>query len=142
MDQELIEIFVDEVGELKGELNPIYENLRSNSQQPVLYKDFSQIIDRIYGTATTMGFSEIGAYLGAVRNISRKAASSNIPRGMQEVSKILRNCMDNFDVMQQSLGSPESTKEFSSKLTLEIKKVDKIDNEIFSFSKEAKSILT
>jgi hypothetical protein len=88
MDQELVEIFTEEIGELKGELTPIVESLKLNNQQPELFKNFSQIVDRIYGTATTMGFAEIGEYLGAVRNLARKASTSNIPRGMQAVFKI------------------------------------------------------
>jgi chemotaxis protein histidine kinase CheA len=141
MDQELINIFNDEIGELKTELVPILEELKSNNQQQELFKNFAQIIDRIYGTATTMGFDEIGAYLGLVRNLSRKASSSNIPRGMTEVFKIAKNCSDNFPLMQKSLRSSEAAKELSKILTFETKKMNNIEKEIFSFSKEAKSSL-
>ncbi|WP_127716772.1 hypothetical protein [Halobacteriovorax sp. HLS] len=142
MDRELIEIFNDEIGELKMEISPILESLKTNSQQQDLFKNFAQIIDRIYGTATTMGFDEIGAYLGNVRNLSRKASSSNIPRGMLEVFKIAKTCTENFELMQNSLISSDAAKELSAKLQFETKKINKIDTEIFSFSKEAKTILT
>ncbi len=142
MDQELVEIFNEEIGQLKEELTPILEDLKKNSQQQDLFKNFSQIIDRIYGTATTLGFIEIGDYLGNVRNLSRKASSSNIPRGMLEVFKIAKTCMENFELMQDSLISPDAAKELSAKLQFETKKINKIENEIFSFSKDAKTILT
>jgi chemotaxis protein histidine kinase CheA len=137
MDQELIEIFTDEIGELKKKLNPILESLKKNNQQPELFKDFSQVIDRIYGTATTMGFTEIGSYLGSVRNLSRKASTSNIPIGMQATFKISRTCMDNFDTIQESLSNTLAAKELTEIVKLENKKMQKIENEIFSFSKDA-----
>ena len=142
MDQELVEIFIEEMGQLKTELSPILEKLKVDNQQPELFSNFAQIVDRIFGTATTMGFTEIGEYLGAVKNISRKTVTANIPRGMQEVFKILRTCMEYFEIMQDSLISPDAAKELSLKLKLEIKKIAKIDKEIFSFSKDATTIIT
>jgi chemotaxis protein histidine kinase CheA len=139
MDQELVEIFTDEIGELKNELNPILESLKENNQQPKLFKDFSQVIDRIYGTATTMGFTEIGEYLGSVRNLNRKASSSNIPIGMQATFKISRTCMDHFDTIKESLTNTHAAKELTEIVKLENKKMEKIENEIFSFSKDASS---
>ncbi len=142
MDDELVEMFIEEVGQLKGELTPIFESLKTNNQQPELFTNFAQIIDRIYGTATTMGFDEIGEYLGAIRNLARKTASSNVPRGMQEVFKMLKTCMEHFDTMQSSLTNPTELTALITKMKLEMKKADKIEKEIFAFSKKAKTILT
>lgn len=142
MDQELVDIFIEEVGQLKNELIPILEELKKNNQQPDLFNSFAQIVDRIYGTATTMGFTSIGEYLGAVRNISRKAVTAKSPRGLQEVFKILRTCNEYFELMQESLSCDVAAKELSLKLKLEIKKMEKMEKEIFSFSRDAKTMLT
>jgi hypothetical protein len=50
--------------------------------------------------------------------------------------------MDNFEIMQKSLSDPAAAKELSSTLKLEIKKMNKIETEIFSFSKIAKTSIT
>jgi len=142
LDNEMIEIFIEEVGELKTELTPIYESLKKNPQQPELFTSFAQIIDRIYGTATTMGFVDVGNYLGAVRNVSRKCGTSQIPRGMVAVSKVVKNCMENFDTLQASLKNPGELNTLKSQMDFEIKKITKIETDIFSFCDEATAILT
>lgn len=141
IDNELLEIFIEEVGELKAELSPILENLKSNAQQPQLFLDFSQIIDRIYGTATTMGFIELGEYLGVVRNITRKCGNSKVPRAMPEVLKIAKTCMEEFDTIQSSLTNPNELKILLGKMKLEMNRAKKIETEIFAFSKDAKTLL-
>jgi len=141
IDKELLEIFTDEIGELKGELTPIFDKLKTNVQQPQLFLDFEQIIDRIYGTALTMGFTDVGNYLGLIRNMSRKCGSSKVPRAMAEVFKLLKVCMENFDSLGSSLSNPVEHKALLVKFDLEKRKAAKIDREIFAFSKDAKTTL-
>lgn len=141
MDSELIEIFTEELSELKLELAPIVEKIIANNQQPELFTDFAQIIDRVYGTAMTMGFNEIASYLGMVRNISRKCGTSKVPRAMPEVSKIVQNCFNNFDALKESIKGPDELKAFISNIILDIKRAKKIEDEIFAFSKTAETVL-
>lgn len=72
MDQELFEAFIEEVTALKKELGSIQESLSSDLSDPKKFLDFAQIIDRIYGTALTMGLNDVGEYLGVIRNTCRK----------------------------------------------------------------------
>jgi chemotaxis protein histidine kinase CheA len=141
IDNELLDIFVEEVGELKLELTPTLVSLNANPQQPELFLTFSQVIDRIYGTATTMGFIELGEYLGVVRNITRKCGNAKIPRAMPEVLKIARGCMEEFDTLQSSLKSPDQTKVLLGRMRVEMNRATKIENEIFAYSKDAKTLL-
>lgn len=142
IDNELLDIFVEEVGVLKSELTPTLVSLNANPQQPELFLAFSQVIDRIYGTATTMGFTELGEYLGVVRNITRKCGNAKIPRAMPEVLKIARVCMEEFDTLQSSLTNPMQTKVLMNKMKVEMNRATKIENEIFAYSKDAKTLLT
>lgn len=142
IDKELLDMFTDELGQLKGELTPIVESLSTNAQQPELFTNFAQIIDRIYGTATTMGFDEIGEYTGAVRNMTRKTGTSKVPRAMPEVLKVMKNCMEHFDTMQTSLEDPAQLQVLKTKMKLEMSRCEKIDSTIFAFSKAAKTVIT
>ncbi len=142
IDNELIEMFTDELNQLKVELTPIVESLQTNPQQPEQFINFAQIIDRIYGTATTMGLEEIGAYTGAVRNMTRKTGTSKVPRAMTEVLKLVKNCMENLDQMQTGIQSPDQAKILNAKMKLEITRCTKIDETIFAFSKDATAVLT
>lgn len=99
-------------------------------------------IDRIYGTATTMGFNDIDKYTGVVRNMACKTGSSKVPRAMQEVLKVMKNCMENFDSMQTSLDNPTELNALKTKMKLEISRCRKIDETIFAYIKDAKTTLT
>lgn len=141
IDNEMLEIFVDEMGELKYELLPVYERLKIDKQQPELFLKFSQVVDRIYGTATTMGFKELGEYFGAVRNTCRKCGNSKIPRAMPEVFKVVKNCMDDFDNFRDAFQNQQKLPALMTKIKNEIIKIEKLDKEIFDFTKSAKTII-
>lgn len=139
MDEELVEVFIEEITELKGELEAIVAKLQGSVARPESFTHYAQIIDRIYGTATTMGFIEIGNYLGEVRNICRQCGSSNIPRAFPEVFKIIRSCTENIDDMKSSLTCESQLKLFLGKIRVDLLKVNKINEDIFKFSSDAKT---
>jgi chemotaxis protein histidine kinase CheA len=135
LDQELLDIFFEEVDQLKSELTIIAESLKQNNQQEELYLNFSQIVDRIYGTAVTMGLDEIGQYLGVIKVTSRKCGLAKIPRAFHPVSNLVSNCIFLMSKFQETLTDPQKASILYRQLDLEIKKADVLEKQIFAFVK-------
>jgi hypothetical protein len=141
LDQELLDVFFEEVDQLKGELAPIAEKLKKNNQQEELFLEFSQIVDRIYGTAVTMGLDEIGEYLRIIKDSSRKCGMAKIPRAMQPVSNLVNNCIFLMSKFQETLTDPEKATILYRQLELEIKKAEALEKQVFAYSKNLSTTL-
>ena len=74
--------------------------------------------------------------------MTRKTGTFKIPRAMPEVLKVMKNCMENFDTMQTSLESPAELKVLKTKMKLVMSRCAKIDETIFAFSKDTKTVIT
>lgn len=136
IDQELLDVFFEEVEQLKDELERITEELKKNNQQPELFLNFSQIVDRIYGTALTMGLDEIGNYLGVIKRTSRKCGLAKIPRAMQSTANIVSNCIFLMSKFEETLTNPEKAAILYRQLEIEIKKADVLEKQVYAFSKK------
>jgi hypothetical protein len=60
---------------------------------------------------------------------------------MPEVLKIAKTCMEEFDTLQSSLTNPSQLKVLQDKMKMEMKRAERIEKEIFAFSKDAKTLL-
>lgn len=141
VDPEILEAFIEEMVSLKADLSEAVESLKENNNQPEQFTKYAQVIDRIYGTALTLGFDKVGQYTGILRDICRKTGSSKIPRAYQPVAKMLIRSMDYYDKLIQSLNDPTALDKIRHELEFETKKAQKLDNDIFAFSKDAKTTI-
>ncbi len=134
-DPELLEAFQEEISTIRKELDPIVKNLSEKYDQPDLFLTFSQIIDRIYGTAMTMGFKELGEYTGVLRNICRKCGHAKFPVAMLETTKMLKRCMENFDTLEKSIKDPEKMSELMKIVAIDFKRAKALEEKVLSFAK-------
>ncbi len=142
LDQEMMRELMNEAKAIQDELIPLVDKLKENPNQSDVLLVISNIIDRIYGTAMTLGLKEIGGYTGVVKNITRQCAAANIPRAYPEVFKIVENCVKNFDYLVGSIQDTKMRQKFLQKSIIDMKRAKKIEEEIFAFSKDANTILT
>ena len=136
-DPELLNDFASEIKSLQGSLQSIVAGLKTNHDQPKLFEQFGQIIDRIYGTAATFGFTELATYCGTLKKTSYDCAVATNKRGQPRVVSLLETCMQHLDTLVKGIHDPEATKKLSHVLHLECQKAKKLHDEIFQFTKKA-----
>lgn len=137
IDPELLRDFVAEIKLLELELKGIVVSLQENIDQPVKYEQFGQIIDRIYGTAVTLGFKEMAAYCLMLKKTSYACAKQEAKRAQVRVLKLLEACLDLLGVLVVGTRNPEVLKIFKHTLHLEEQKAHKLHEEIFQYLKKA-----
>ncbi len=68
-NKEMLDIFVAEINEILGNLKAVTnEQMKKRTMDKVLFERYGQAIDRIYGTAMTLGFSDLGLYTKAMKD--------------------------------------------------------------------------
>lgn len=133
-DPEIIEAFKAEIVQIKAELVDVAKALEGNVNQPELFLKFAQIIDRIYGTALTLGFKNIGAYAGVMKSVCQKCGNTKIQRSMPPVFKMVKRCIENFDAIIASISRPAAFDKIQKEIELETKRAHVLDKDIFSYS--------
>lgn len=134
-DPELIEAFVAEIIQIKGELLQTVSALESNVNQPEQFLKFGQIIDRVYGTALTLGFKHIGDYAGLLKMICNKCGQSKIQRSMPPVLKMMKRCLENFDAIIAGVKNPGAFLKIQADIEMETKRAKALEKDIFSYGK-------
>ena len=67
---ELLEDFIIEIQDLKAKMSiTISKLIECKLQDKSLFEKFGQNVDRIYGTAMTLGHIEIGEYTKAMKDV-------------------------------------------------------------------------
>jgi HPt (histidine-containing phosphotransfer) domain-containing protein len=135
-DPELLKDLAEEIDAISRELSLVVGELKKNSEQPLLFEKFGQMIDRIYGTAATFGMKELASYCGTLKKICYACASAGVPRGNIRVLRLLEVYLENVSALVNGVADPEVMKKLSYTFLVEEKKAEKIQEEIFSFKKK------
>ena len=141
MDQELLEAFLSEITELNAEILTILKSLAGDINQPEEFLKFSNIIDRIYGTAATLGFDVLAKYCGELKTVTRLTGNSNVPRARQPVMKLMLSYTTHFGILKDTVSDPSKAKEFENAIKIDLKKMENLHNEIFRFVEEKESLI-
>lgn len=136
-DPELLKDFITEVGTLEAELNGVVASLRGNPDQPPLYGKFAQLIDRIYGTAGTLGFKDLAAYCGMLKKTCYACEKPEAKRAQAKVLRLMEACMENLGALIKGINDPTIIDKMRHALHLEAQKANKLHDEIFQFVKKA-----
>lgn len=138
-DKEILECFIDEITSLNRDIAMVLKSLAESKNQPDLYLQFSNIIDRIYGTATTLGFEQLGKYCGDLKDITRKTGNSGIQRAQQPVFSLMMNYTAHFKLLKESVEDSSKIEEFNRAVNFDIKKILKLNNDIFEYADKSNS---
>jgi chemotaxis protein histidine kinase CheA len=114
MDRELIDEFVSEMKLLQVDLKrAIKMIIVSKMQEPRAYENYGQVIDRIYGTATTLGMMELGEYTKALKDISYMAANSDNMKGREKAGRMMIEGINLFERLVNSIYNKEELKKLN-----------------------------
>ena len=139
LDQEMKTDFINEINQLKTPLRECIDGLSKNLNQANLYEKFGQTIDRIYGTATTLGFVDFGNYCKALKDMTYMCSNTENPIGQKKVYAVMVNCLENLDVFIRGLNNPNEMKVLKSQILIAMKKVETLERSCFSSVKDKKS---
>lgn len=140
-DNELMESFLQEITGLNMEILEVLKALNENVNQPQEFLKFSNIVDRIYGTAMTLGYEELGTYCGELKAVTRLAGNTEIQRSYKPILKLMMNYAQNFKSLKDSLTNPAALEDFKRDTAFDLKKMAKMHEEIFAFSDEAHAVI-
>lgn len=129
---ELTDDFVAEIKSIHIELKVIVNTqLKSPKMDKALFEKFGQLIDRIYGTAMTLGYVEIGKYLLAIKNISYLSSQSDREVGQKKALRMMMECVDNIEKICASIYKKDELKSLSRLFAGEIAKAERMEKADF-----------
>ena len=138
-DNEMIEIFIDEIKALKGEMSlTISKLIQSKLEERAHFEKFGQLVDRIYGTAMTLGHIEIGEYTKSMKDVAYMASASENEKGHQKTVRAMIKYIELNDEICDCLLQPEKMAPLNFKLSQEKSKVEILNKrEFFSVQKKS-----
>lgn len=140
-DRELLQSFIEEITTLNVEILQVLKALSEDINQPEEFLKFSNIIDRIYGTALTLGYDDLGKYCGELKQITRLTGNTGIPRARQPVMKIMLNYTTNFKLLKESIEDTQKSEEFNSAIKIDLIKIKRMETDIFKYADTKNSII-
>ncbi len=124
---ELIDVFVEEIKSIHTELKTIVDTqLKSPKMDPVLFEKFGQLVDRIYGTAMTLGYKEIGQYMFAMKNISYLSSQCDREIGQKKALRMMMECVDNIEKICLSVYKKEELVNLNRLFVVEMAKAERL----------------
>lgn len=124
---ELIDIFVGEIKTIHVELKKIVDaQLKTSKMDPALFEKFGQLVDRIYGTAMTMGYKEIGQYMFAMKNISYLSSQCDREVGQKKALRMMMECVDNIEKICLSVYKKEELLNLNRLFVVEMAKAERL----------------
>lgn len=126
-ENELIDDFVSEIKSIHLELKQIVAaQLKTPKMEKPLFEKFGQLVDRIYGTAMTLGYVEIGKYLLAIKEISYMSSQSDREVGQKKALRMMMECVDHIEKICLSIYHKEELKSLNRLFVIEIAKVERL----------------
>lgn len=138
MDDDLIDDFVAECKQLGAQLHGIVKQLQANKDQPEKFAEFSNIVDRIYGTAATFGFSTFAEYCLVLKNICAKCAKTRNERAQTKVLRLIEDSIGLLVALIKSVKDEAELEKLRHTLKIEKNKVEKMEQDVFAFINETK----
>ncbi len=131
-DKELLDDFVKELLTIDKALKSIVNKMiQTKLKDKSLFEQYGQTIDRVYGTAATLGFKELADYSKAMKDISYKCSQSENEKGIKKTTEMLIVCLKHLEVICKSIHQPEEIKKVRYLMNVEISKADRLCRSYF-----------
>jgi chemotaxis protein histidine kinase CheA len=127
MDPELLKAFRDEINGIIKEVEPLVKLLTANADQPKIIEQCGQIIDRIYGTASTMGYKDLGEYAKVLKLLCYKCSQSTNLYAKGQARDFVNIFIKNIERFCAALDNPKELRKYR---TLIINEVDRANGVI------------
>jgi hypothetical protein len=134
MDQtkELIDEFVAEIKTIHKDLQAIVNvQLKTPKMEKNLFEKFGQLVDRIYGTAMTLGYVEIGKYFLAMKDITYMSSQIDNETSQKKCLRMMMECVDNMEKICSAIYNKEQLKALNRLFLVEIAKVERLSKTDF-----------
>lgn len=131
-NQEILDSFAEEIREiinlLKGEISQLTASKLKDTNH---FENFGQIVDRIYGTATTLGYQDIGDYTKKLKELCYKCAQSENDKGREKTMFILIESIRLLESLAKSVHNSEEIKKIRLALSIEKGKAENLCRTVF-----------
>jgi len=142
MDKEMLTFFVEEIKVIrKGMVKAVSDLIGSKMEDSSKFEEVGQMIDRIYGTAATLGLMEISEYTKAIKDVSYMASTSENVAGRKKVIKFLIKFVELSDQICDCIFDPEELSKINRLLNIEKSRAELLNRkEFFSVVKKSCNI--
>lgn len=131
-DSELLDAFAAELLEIKKELEPIMAVLKTDPNRPEPYERFAQCMNRIYGTASTLGYKEIGIYCDAINKICYKCSQTQNIYAMGQVKELCAVAFGLLEKFSTVIKNPTELRKVQYLMQKEGDRADLLSKRIFN----------
>ncbi len=126
-NKEMLGIFVAEINEILLELKAITsEQMKKRVMEGGPFEKYGQAIDRIYGTAMTLGFTELGKYTKAMKDVTYMCSQYNHEIGQKKVLRMMIECNEILEKVPTCIYQNEEFKKYSRAFTVEMAKAERL----------------
>ncbi len=142
MDTEMLTFFVDEIKQIRNSMTVSISSLiETKLADSSKFEEVGQMVDRIYGTAATLGLTEISEYTKAVKDVSYMASASENEAGKKKVLKFLIKYVELSDLICESIFDKKELSKINLQLKIEKSKANLLNQrEFFSIQKKSCAI--
>lgn len=132
MDKELLKEFILETMKINADLKVVSEEQsKKKTMDPALFEKYGQSIDRIYGTAMTMGFTDLGKYAKAMKDMCYLCSQSTNETAQKKVLRMMIECNEILDKVPRAVVNPLEFKNFSRVFLVETTKAERLEKTDF-----------
>ena len=132
-DNEMLDIFVTEIKEIHALLTKITnEQMKKRVFDGKLFEQYGQAIDRIYGTAMTLGFTDLGKYTKAMKDVCYMCSQYNHEVVQKKVLRMMIECNDILVKIPECIYKTEEFKKYSRVFLVEVTKAERLGKVEFS----------
>ncbi len=126
-DKEMLDAFVQEITEIHVMLVKITnEQMKKKVFDGKLFEQYGQAIDRIYGTAMTLGFTDLGKYTKAMKDVSYMCSQYGHETGQKKVLRMMIECNDILVKIPECIHKSEEFKKYSRIFLVEVTKAERL----------------
>lgn len=142
MDTEMLTFFVDEIKDIRNSMvKSISGLIDTKMEDSFRFEEAGQMVDRIYGTAATLGLTEISEYTKAVKDVSYMASASENVHGKKKVVKFLIKYVELSDLICASIFDRKELVKVNHQLKIEKSKAVLLNQrEFYSVKKKSCAI--
>ncbi len=141
-DKELLNMFVDEISTIRNELAGYVSNIMKGCENDLPseeFKHYANAIDRIYGTAATVGMPEIADYCKAMKDVTYMASYSDNSQGKKKTLRMMIEAIQLLEHIAKCIFDSTQIKTIRNKMIAEVKRAERMSKQEF-YNIDKKSI--
>ncbi len=126
LDKEILDDFIKQIRSTQLELQDISKELKLDMNKPEHFEKFGLLVDRIYGTASTLGMKNLAKYTMILKEIGYKTAQKKGNAGKPKVIGVIESSATFFDTFCNIVQGIKKTDSLQHTLKLELAKAENL----------------